>query len=273
MAGRQAPYSLVGSHMRNIDPNLRLLHCIPKLEYLLLALQSGLMFTDHKVDFRPTNDHNEVTKLVSEVLPVIRNKLAALGLSLETLPKDRKQILFAGLGFMTGSIPMICFTEVPAGKSLTHHRATFGAFGLVPRNSWVAVSNAERIIYAGHNSPASQIIFRCLATMHIFGLHLNRDGLLLFNTETSKAALPLLSYFESRDHLIEAEWRIAGTTGYMGGTRNTGTTIPVAMNDIEYVFAPDFALQEVERLVVHLSDVQSADFRPMVIPFPEVMPV
>ena len=259
--------------MRDIDPNLRFLHCIPKLEYLSLALQNGLMFTDHRVDFRPTNDRDQIAGLITELLPLIQYKLATLGLSLETLPKDREQILFAGLGFMTGSVPMICMTEVPAGKDLTHHRATFGAFGLVPRNSWVAASNAERIIYAGHNSPASRHLFRCIATMHILGLHLNQDGLLLFNTETSKAALPLLSYFESRDHLVEAEWRIAGTTGYMGGTRNTGTTVPIAMNDIEYVFAPDFALEQVQRQVSNLSTAQAARLCPTVMPFPQVMPV
>ena len=259
--------------MREIDPSIKFLHCMPKSEYLVAALRNGLMLTDHKVKFSVTEDKDQLAALLQEILPLLEFKLATLALDLKSLPKDREKMLFAGIGAMRGSIPMICLTEVPPGKTLKQHQMVFGSFGLVPRNHWVVSNNAERIIYAGHNSPASKILFKCIASMHILGLHLDKNGLLLFDTRTHQTALPLLSYFESRQNLSEAEWRIAGSTGYFGGARNTGGTIPLLLEDIEYIFVPSSALNDIQSLVDEVAVEQSCTVKPCVVEFPEVMPV
>jgi hypothetical protein len=260
--------------MKEIDSTIKFLHCIPKQEYLMSALSDGLMLTDHEVKFSVTEDRDQLEALLKEVQPLIDFKLASLGLELKSLPKERVQILFSGIGTMRGVIPMICLTEVPQSRNISQHRLIFGSFGIVPRNIWVANNNAERIIYAGHNSPASKILFKCLATMHILGLHLDQNGQLLFNTMTYKTALPLLSYFESRENLSEAEWRIAGTTGYLGEKRNTGSKIPLPLEDIEYIFAPSAAIiNDIQALVDDLAIIQECGVKPIVMAFPDVMPV
>ena len=259
--------------MRELDLSVKFLHCLPKYEYLESALRDGLMLMDHDVKFSVTDDKDQLARLLNDLIPLIEFKLKMLGLELNSLPHDSSQNLFAGIGTMQGSVPMICLTEVAPGRLISQHRFLFGSFGLVLRNLWVARNNAERIIYAGHGSPASKILFNCLATMHIMGLHVSQDGLLVFDTRTHKAALPLLSYFESRDNVSEAEWRIAGSTGYFGGKRNTGERLPLQLEEIEYIFTPNAILKdEIQVVVDELAVVQSCKRVPQVIVFPDAIP-
>lgn len=231
------------------------------------------MLTDHEVAFAPTTNPNESEGLLLRVLPLLRGRLQSLGKPLESLDTDRTKVVFGGIGNIRGNVPMLCLTEVPQGRVLDRHRESFGSFGLILKQDWVIRNGADRVIYVGHNSRASQQLFVCLATMRIFGLFVDKTGLLLFDNESTRPALDLLSFFETRDHLEESEWRIAGSAGFMGGVRETGKRLPLLMSDIEYIFAP--TAEDVKRLegtVAELAAMQGTAYLPKVIEFPNVLP-
>ena len=259
--------------MGTIPSNLKFLHCLRELEHLISALIDGLMLTDHEVTFSPTTNRNELEVLLDRVLPLLRGRLQSLGKPLESLDADRATVVFSGLGNMRNKVPMLCLTEVPKGKVLDSHRNLFGSFGLILKQDWVMRNGADRVIYVGHNSSASQQLFVCLATMRILGLFVDKTGTLLFDNESIRPALGLLSFFETRDHLEETEWRIAGKTSFMGGGRETGKRIPLLLCDIEYIFAPN--AEDVKRLaetVANLAVKQNTADPPKIIEFPSVVP-
>jgi len=259
--------------MRTIPADLKFLHCMCRIDYLESALNEGLMLTDHEVKFAPSEDRNELADLVNQVLPLIKGRLQSLGLALEALPQDRVQVLFSGIGNMSGRVPMLCLTEVPPGRNIESHRYVFGSYGIVLKPEWVAKNGADRVIYVGHNSPASQQLFVCLATMKILGLFVDKNGTLLFGNESIRPALNLLSFIEVRDHLLEAEWRIAGNSGFMGGHRATGTRLPLNLCDVEYIFVPNH--DEVARITNVVEQValrKNSATKPIIMEFPECIP-
>lgn len=252
---------------------MKFLHCMSKLDYLLSALQQGLMLTDHEVRFAPSEDRNELASLIDQVLPLLRVRLANFGMPLESLPQDRVTAVFSGIGNMSGQVPMLCLSEVPRGKIIDSHRYLFGSFALVIKPEWLARNGADRVIYVGHNSTASQQIFICLATMRIFGLFVSDKGKLIFDNESIRPALSLLTFFETRDHLQETEWRIAGQTGFMGGVRETGKKLPLGLSDVEYIFVPNTeAISQVQQVVDALSKNGNSATKPNVMIFPKTIP-
>ncbi|MBB5357344.1 hypothetical protein HDE76_000526 [Rhodanobacter sp. ANJX3] len=229
------------------------------------------MFTDHEVNFSVTEDKDQLWKIIQEILPILHYKLATLGLKLESLPEDRKQTIFAGLGRVKSKIPMVCLTEIPPGKILSNHRMQFGSYALVLKPSWVSSNEADRVIYIGQNSPTSRAIFRCLATMNILGLNIDKNGLLLFDMRTNKEVFSLISYYETRENVTEAEWRVCGETGYFGGTRSTGTTVPLGLDDIDHIFVPACDIEQTKKLVENLANAQSVSVSPSVGEFPQAL--
>ena len=258
--------------MRTIPNSLKFLHCMSQPDYLEKALSEGIMLTDHKVEFVPTNDSTEYSSLLNRVMPLLTGKLITLGKPLDTLDELRKQVLFSGLGSMRGDVPMLCFSEIPSGKSLDHHRFSFGSFAIVVKSEWLARQNAERVIYVGRNSPASQQLYHCLATMHVLGLHVDSTGDVLFNNVTMSAILDLLPYVEVRDHLEEAEWRVVGKTGWIKGKRETNKKLPIELCDIEYIFVPSSAVDRFSAQVSALGKQQGCLALPQVISFPSQIP-
>ena len=115
--------------------------------------------------------------------------------------------------------------------------------------------------------------FRNLATMRILGLFVDAAGTLLYDTATIRPAVGLLSFFETRDHVEESEWRIAGETGFMGGRRASSTRIPLRLSDVEYLFAPNVeGVQRLTEKVEELAKVQGAVGLPKIVEFPSVVP-
>ena len=258
--------------MRTIPASLKFLHCTSQADFLTMALNSGLMLTDHEVRFAPTQDGAEFGVLVDRVVPLLAARLAGLGKPLDTLDETRKRALFSGLGSMCGKIPMLCLSEIPPDKSLDHHRFSFGSFALVIRAEWLACHGAERIVYVGLNSPASQQLYNCMATMHILGLHVSPTGDILFDNVTTNAMLELLPYVEVRDHLEEAEWRVVGRAGFVGGARETSKRLPLKMDDIEYIFVPNDAVAKFTSQVLVLANQQGCSTPPTVLQFPSCIP-
>lgn len=241
-------------------------------DFLEKALSDGLMLTDHEVAFAPTQDTKDFGALVERVMPLFTARLAGLGKPLGTLEETRKNVLFSGLGTMRGKIPMLCFSEIPPGKSLDQHRFSFGSFGIVVKPDWLARQGAERVVYVGQNSPASQQLYHCLATMHILGLHVSPIGDVLFDNVTMNAMLELLPYVEVRDHLEEAEWRVVGRAGFVGGARETNKKLQLALQDIEYVFVPSDAIAKFTAQILALAIKQGCSTVPPVIQFPSCIP-
>lgn len=241
-------------------------------DFLETALSEGLMLTDHEVAFAPTQDKNDFGVLVERVMPLLAARLDSLGKPLNALEDTRKRVLFSGLGTMRGKIPMLCFSEIPPGKSLDQHRFNFGSFAIVIKSEWLARQGADRVVYVGQNSPASQQLYHCLATMHILGLHVSPTGDVLFDNVTTKAMLELLPYVEVREHLEEAEWRVVGKTGFVGGARETNKRLQLALQDIEYIFVPGSDIAKFSAQVSELAIQQGCSVVPPVIQFPSCVP-
>ena len=231
------------------------------------------MFTDHPVSFSLSTNHDDLANFISEILPELHSKLNSLGKPLKDLSTQQRENIFWGLGNMSGRFPMICLTEVPKGRSIEEHRKQFGNYGLVLSHSWVSSNKADRVIYVGLNSEVSKQLFICLATMKILGLFLNEDGNVLFEIKHLERALNLLCHIETRANLEQAEWRIAGNHGFMGGVRSTWQKIPLFLEDVEYVFAPsENEIIEVSEKIDQLAYKQNAIRKPIIITFPDVIP-
>lgn len=242
-------------------------------EYLEQALRTGLMFTGHDVRFAPTEDPKVFAGLFEQILPLLHQKLASLGRSFDFLSEGERQVLMMGLGAMSGSVPMICLTEVPAGRSIDVHQATFGGYGLVISRRWVELNGGDKVLYVGHNSTASRRLFLLLATLKIFSLHLGANGQVLFENNAFRASLDLLCYVERRDYLEEAEWRQTGNPGWMGGTVANGTRLHLPIDEIEFVLVTNDAdVKATSTLVQELAVKQKSKSMPKTIVFPRQLP-
>lgn len=241
--------------------------------YLLEALRHGLMFTDHEVRFQLTDNREEMEAMFCRIEPILMRRLEVLGCPFRNLPEDRRLVLFHGIGTIRAVVPMICFTEVPPGRDIHAHRESFGGFALVVRAPWLLRNGGDRVVYVGEGSPVSRQLHLCLAIMRIFGIHTLADGTPVFEGVSTQAAIDLVSFVEARAHLEQAEWRIAGLTGFFGEKRSTGSRVCLGMSDIEHVFAPgqrEVALLRSE--VSRLAAEQETDRVPVVSLFPRTIP-
>ncbi len=243
-------------------------------EHLESALRDGLMLTDHEVQFAPIGDGEAASSLLNQILPLLESRLESLGQPLESLSEERQRVIFLGIGNIKGKVPMLCLTEVPSGRVIDMHRLLFGSYGLVISRDWVERNGGDKVIYIGHNSTVTHQLFINLATLRIFGLFVDRNGQVLFDNESIRPVLNLLSFFQMRDHLEEAEWRITGNHGFMGGERESGKRLPLTLEEIEYVFAPDDReAKELSILVEELKQKQGAKIVPKIISFPNQIPL
>ena len=254
---------------------MRFLHCLRKFEYLCSALTHGLMFTDHKVRFKLTEDNDKYSRLVFEyAFPILENKLQSLGKPFSSLGEGRKSAILSGIGPMSGDVPMLCFTEIPDGKKITNHCSIFGEYGLVIRRNWIECNGGDRVIYIGENSPLSIKLFKFLFSTNIMGMHTNSHGNEpVYETAITGPFLDVFSFIETREHLEEAEWRVVGNHGFMGGKRDTGNKLPLKLSDIECIFAPTTSeIQQLSTIVAKLAAHQSCSNPPVVICTPEQIP-
>lgn len=256
-----------------MDSHFKLLHCLKEISYLHSSLSNGLMFRDHTVKFSPISDNSDMEVLLNQIRPILERHLRNIGKPFESLSEVRKKVIYMGLGTISSEIPMLCFSEAPKSRDITNHRALFGNYGLVIRNSWAVQNQADRVVYVGHNSPFSQKLFLNLAFMRLKSLYLNSDGEVLFDNDAIRFALDLFVYFEERDHLNEMEWRIVGNPGFMGGNRQTGNRLPLPIESVEFVFVSDKSeIPETRALVNSLAITQKASQQPYIIPFPDHIP-
>lgn len=209
---------------------IQFLHTMRQADHLEQALRDGLMFTDHKVSFDPFKNLGDAARISAEYsLPKLLGRVQALGGNHLDL-----NALAAGLGSMSGEVPMICFTEVQAGRSLCLHYLNFGAYGIVVTREWLERNGGDRVVYAGPDSALTRRLHRLFVDFQIAGVHV-KDGKTLFDSSHSHPILDLLAFIQGRDQLAEVEWRIAGEHGWTGGEPASGKRIPLTMNDIKEV--------------------------------------
>ena len=168
---------------------------------------------------------------------------------------------------------MLCFSEVPKGRDISDHRSKFGDYSLVVSQNWLSNNSADRVLYVGNNSPVSQYLYKNLATMRGLSIYADKKTQLLFQNEVFSILLDLFSYIEVREHLEELEWRIVGKHGFMGGENDTGKTLDISLEEIEYVFVPN--MSEVTKFQNVISEVATKDSvvkLPSVQVFPESIP-
>ncbi|RKR31204.1 abortive phage resistance protein AbiGi (putative antitoxin) [Paraburkholderia sp. BL17N1] len=189
------------------------------------------MLTDHPVTFGPI-DFTDAAALEMHdyFLTAVLKRAEALGATKElNLNK-----LTYGMGLISGKIPMICFSEVQAGRDLLAHYLNFGTYGVVVSRAWLESNGGDRVLYTGPNSAVTQRLHRLFIDHQVAGIHAD-GGELLFNDDTLKPILDLLAYVQGRNQLIETEWRIAGEHGFTGGLRTSGERIALPLDAIEAV--------------------------------------
>ncbi|MBP1473675.1 hypothetical protein J7I44_05145 [Frateuria sp. MAH-13] len=235
------------------------------MDHLTQALADGLMFTRHKVQFRPADAREHWEELLEEMHPLLKGKLRQLGKPWESLAEERRRALMFGLGSMTADMPMICLTEVPNGREVTFHQYQYGRYGLFIRREWLERQGADRVLYLGERSAVTLLVYRLITLANILGLHLNQTGDPLFENMTSRATLDLLAYVETRGNLEELEWRIAGRHEFMGGDSDVGKRLPLRLEDVEMVLVEDpKEVQILNELLRNLSAQQSTTYCPPV---------
>lgn len=236
----------------------KFLHTMRERAHLESALSNGLMLRRHPVDFNPADTDEQWNRILEAVLPLLRQKLHQLGRPLDQLSDTRRTTLLSGLGRVRGQIPMLCFTEVPEGRSLHLHYLNFGAYGLVASRNWLERNGGDRVIYVGQDAAVSTRLHRIIASHHIAGIHLAHIASLdetqpVYDNASMSLALDLLAYVETRQNILEAEWRIAGDHGYMGGSHNEGRRIPIELNDVECITVQcDTDVEEIRQVVEEL---------------------
>jgi hypothetical protein len=251
--------------MSSFAPALQFLHSIRQLDHLTQALADGLMFTSHKVQFRPADAREHWEELLEEVDPLLKVKLRQLGKPWESLAEERRRALMLGLGSMSAKMPMICLTEVPKGRAVTFHQYQYGRYGLYIRREWLERQGADRVLYLGERSAVTLRVYKLITMANILGLHLNQAGEPLFENMTSRANIDLLAYIETRGNLEELEWRIAGKHGLSGGGSNVGQRLPLRLEEVEMVLVKDpKEVPIVDELLRSLGTQQSTVYRPPV---------
>lgn len=255
-------------------PSLKFLHSMRDRSYLEYALIFGLGLTEHAVNFRPTNDPGEMNSLVQGVWPEMYNRLRAIGKPWDSLDESHRQVICSGISSIVGSIPMLCFTEVPEGRELSYQHLSFGGYGLIVKRQWLENNRADRVLYIGQNSPVSRLLFQNLANLRISNIIVDSSGQVCFNSTCFQAVFDLLAYIEVRENLEEFEWRIVGNHGFMGGKRESGKRIPIQLDDIEYVLVQkDEDINVIDKLIEDLAASQMPSRTPQVLCQPSTIPV
>jgi hypothetical protein len=260
--------------MSNVK-TLKFIHSMSKKEYLESALNNGLLLTDHKVKFHPIKDRNILESLVNnEIMFTLKQRLLEIGKPWEFVEGERRKIIFSGIGFIRGSIPMLCFSEVPDGRNIQYHQLNFGAYGLVVKRQWLENNEADRVLYIGQDSPISRHLFRNLANLRIANLFFDtKSNLILFNNSCFSALLDMIAFIEIREHLEEFEWRIVGNPGFMKEKRDLEKRLVIGLEDIEYILVQNSEdIKFFEKLIDNLAIVQGTQNIPKVLCQPEVIP-
>jgi len=223
--------------------DIKLLHCLPKFQYLLEALQSGLMMTPHSVSFKFSDTHDDYIDIINLIKREMEIRLRSVGVAFDTLQEENKQMLFTGTGSIQGYFPMLCFTEIRPGRDISLHRACFGEYGIVPTNNWTISNNADRVLYVGQGASFGKLLYTILGLWRASYLGLSNDSRIIFTNPHFNLLLNLISMVEIRSHIEEAEWRIAGNHGFIGGKADSGKRIPLGLKDIEFILVPSVAGQ------------------------------
>lgn len=210
--------------------HIRFLHVMKQADHLEQALRQGLMFTGHRVVFKPfTDEMDAVMKTQTYAIPRLVKRAESLGAKNSDL-----NALAAGLGSISGEIPMICFTEVHGSRDLTAHYLNFGAYGVVVSREWLERNGGDRVLYTGPDSEVAQRLHRLFIDFQIAGMHV-KNGKVLLESSALDPILNLFAYVQGRDQLAEVEWRIAGEHGFTGRPTSNGKRIHLPLADIETV--------------------------------------
>ncbi len=254
------------------EGSIQFLHCMKQREYLEKALIEGLMFTVHRVMFSPFDSSSELERECEPVFDLMRRHLMGLGVASSEM-RETMRVLCHGIGNISMSIPMICFTEVQHGRRIGQHGRSYGRFGLVVKRRWLARQGADRVIYVGSSTPISKHLFHLLADKRILSIHKAPNGTFNFSNAAMIDAIRFASFIEQSKNLEEAEWRIPGQFSFFGGTSWEGVKIPLPISEIEFVFvSQDSDIDPLRSVVRFLSSKQGCTSPPPVIVFPDTIP-
>ena len=248
---------------------IQFLHVMREADYLEQALRDGLMFTDHRVKFNPFGDDMGAAAqaMADYAMPRLVERATALGATDLNL-----NALAYGLGSIAGDVPMICFTEVHESRDLCAHYMNFGAYGVVVSKQWLEGSGGDRVIYAGAQSAVTRNLHRIFVDLQIANVHVENGGA-LFDNRALEGILDLFAYVQGRDQLAEAEWRIAGSHGFMGGRRASGDRIPLPVSEIDAVLVQrEDDVPRFEALLASLAAKSGASKVPTVHRQPDTLP-
>jgi hypothetical protein len=209
--------------------NIRFLHSLRKLEYLEEALSEGLLFTSHTVNYQPFENTPPDIEVLKNAVSRAANKARSLG----AIEFDERicATIFYG---MSGSVPMICFTEVHDSRDLLTHYMTFGSYGIVVKRDWLESQGGDRVLYTSGKSKVTKELRNLVVELMISGMFLE-NGKAIFNISHMRSIMKIFSHIEKRDHLSEVEWRIAGKHGLTGGESALGKRIPLPLSEVEEV--------------------------------------
>lgn len=253
---------------------LQFLHCTKKSEYLESALKNGLMFTNHKVQFKFIEDAKELYKIREEIMPFINHRLKELGKTYSDLSKENKFVINYVYGAISTEIPMLCFSETAKGKNIASHRSHFGQYGLVVSRNWIEKNGGDRVSYVGESGKFGYLLMRSISSLLALSLITDKENNTFFLKQTLAITLDLLCYIEKRENIEQQEWRIAGKHGLMGGGRSTGQCLSLPLEEIQYVLVKEAdEINQFERLIEEKSKKESFNGKkPKVIFFPEILP-
>ena len=245
-----------------IPSEQRLLHCMSKASYLDEALEKGLMFTAHKVTYSP----GDPNALFETMIPFIDKLLTKYGKSFATLAVFEQFKLRLICGTISGSLPMICFSEVSKGSRVDHHGLSFGQWGVVVSRDWLEEQGGDRVLYIGESSPLSHHLYQVTTVSLIGGLTVNKSGEINIEEDPVRFWLDFFGYIEIRKNMQESEWRMVGAKNEL----NTRRFLP--FDAIECIFAPNNDLQRVRNFVDQLAAQRKCP-APIVLAYPSAEPI
>lgn len=232
--------------------SLKFLHSMQKLEYLESALENGLLFTAHTVQYK-LSENEEVLKNDFNIKK--DSILIKYGIVFEKLTPKEQLIVSYMLGPIQSDVKMLCFTELENRNNMSHHTAMFGNYGFIFTQDFIERNNGDRVMYFGDNSPASRQLKNIIDLLMINSLHYKEDGSLIGDAKAFKMVTNNMCFIENRKHIKEFEWRIPENLDIFKqlekGNMERRTYLQFELSDITHIIINDKSEAEIINQLIH----------------------
>ncbi len=228
--------------------SLSFLHSMKEKEYLLSAIENGLMFREHNVTFKLSNDEKVLTEDFKNKIHLVEKQL---GKSYSELSSREQRIIQFTLAPQTIPVNMLCFTELENRKSMENHTYEYGHYGFIFTQDFIERNNGDRVIYVGDDKAATRRLKNLIDMLCISKLHYNSEGLLLNDIQAYQEIYSNMCFMEPRINLKEFEWRIVqgnNVFDMLGETKSQ--YLHFKLDDIMHVIVNDNnEIEEVKKLL------------------------